>query len=115
MNRFDYSPQFKKDLKRLTKKYNSLPKDLRRLEIFLEQYPNGIGASFAVLHHRPSVCIIKARLACESLRARSLRVIYAYKESEKRIEFIELYFKGDKLREDELRIRDYLNDLDNLS
>ncbi|MBU2541931.1 hypothetical protein KJ785_00005 [Patescibacteria group bacterium] len=111
MNHFDYSLQFKKDLKRLTKKYNSLSKDLHRLEIFLEQYPGGVGVSFAVLHRQPFVCIIKARLACESLRAKFLRIIYAYKESEKRIEFIELYFKGDKEREDKGRIDEYLKSI----
>ena len=115
MKHFDYSAQFKKESKRLIKKYKSLPEDLRRLETFLDQYPSGIGASFAVLSRQPSVCIVKARLACESLRSKSLRVIYVYKESEKRIEFIEIYFKGDKSREDELRIKEYLNNLDTLN
>jgi len=114
MNHFNYSAQFKKDLKRLTKRYRSLPKDLRRLEIFLEQYPSGIGASFTVLHRKSSVCIIKARLACESLKAKSLRIIYAYiQESDSiefvEIEFVELYFKGDKEREDKNRIDSYLS------
>jgi len=35
-------------------------------------------------------------LACKYLRNSSLRVIYAYFIHERRVDFIELYFKGDK-------------------
>ena len=52
--------------------------------------------------------IIKARFFCKYLKCKSLRVVYAYYETEKRIVFIELFFKGDKEREDGERIRKYL-------
>jgi len=47
-------------------------------------------------------------MACRALRRRALRVIYAYFEQEQRIEFIEIYFKGDKENEDRKRIKEYL-------
>ncbi len=36
-----------------------------------------------------------------------IRIIYAYYESEDVIEFIEIYFKGDKANEDKKRIIKY--------
>ena len=53
--------------------------------------------------------IYKARkFACRSLKgkgsASGIRVIYAYFEAEDRIEFIEIYYKGDKENEDRERI-----------
>jgi len=49
-------------------------------------------------------------LACKYLRNSSLRVIYAYFIHERRVDFIELYFKGDKEREDGARINRYLRE-----
>ena len=53
--------------------------------------------------------IYKARkFACRSLKGRGvdsgIRVIYAYWEDKDRIEFVEIYFKGDKKNEDRDRI-----------
>ena len=53
--------------------------------------------------------IYKAKkFACRSLKGRGVdsgpRVIYAYWEDKDRIEFIEIYFKGDKENEDRDRI-----------
>jgi len=42
------------------------------------------------------------------LKGSSLRIIYAYFEEDQQIEFIELYFKGDKENEDRNRIKNYL-------
>jgi hypothetical protein len=70
----------------------------------------------AVLHIHKGVKIIKARMFCRSLRGSSLRIIYAYIFGRAEItfvgiEFIELYFKGNKQREDEERIKEYLRNL----
>lgn len=56
--------------------------------------------------------IYKARkFACKALKGRGamsgIRIIYAYYENEDVIEFIEIYFKGDKTNEDEKRIMKY--------
>jgi hypothetical protein len=63
---------------------------------------------FAVLHKNERLMIIKARFFCKYLKGKTLRVVYAYYEAEKKIVFIELFFKGDKGREDAGRIKDYL-------
>jgi len=59
--------------------------------------------------------IYKARkFACKSLKgigSRSgIRIIYAYYEKEDKIEFIEIYFKGDKEAEDRERILKHYKD-----
>jgi len=56
--------------------------------------------------------IYKARkFACKSLKgtgSRSgIRIIYAYYEKDDIIEFIEIYYKGDKENEDRERIKKY--------
>ena len=106
--RFEETPEFEKECKRLGKKYRSLPKDLELFKRLLEQFPKGTGNQMPILHQENDICIIKARLACETLRGSFLRVIYAYKESCVTIFFIELYYKGDKQAEDEARIQQFL-------
>ena len=64
----------------------------------------------SILTQTPSLLIVKARLACRYLRNSSLRVIYAYFIHERRVDFIELYFKGDKEREDGAGINRYLRE-----
>ena len=48
-------------------------------------------------------------MSCAYLRRDTLRVIYAYLPVQNQIEFIEIYFKGDKENENQKRIKDYLN------
>ena len=97
-------------MKRLTKKYKSLPRDIAIFERVLEQNPTGIGASFAIIRANESVQIVKARLACRTLRAKSLRIIYAYHKNINTFTYLEIYFKGDKENEDRARIEEYLKD-----
>jgi hypothetical protein len=56
--------------------------------------------------------LYKARkFACKSLKGRGvasgIRTTYAYYEKEDKIEFIEIYYKGDKENEDRERILKY--------
>lgn len=111
MNRFDSLPEFEKELKRLLKKYRTLHDDLEKLKQVLIVHPTGIGKNFTITHAEKHLKIIKARMACQTLRDRSLRVIYAYHEQEQKIEFIELYYKGDKVNEDRSRIYEYMRKL----
>lgn len=108
MSRFDRTPEFEKDFKRLGKKYRSLDEDLSLLEALLSKYPKGTGSKFAVLHETQDVVIVKARLACRTLRESSLRIIYAYHAGTITFVYIELYYKGDKANEDFERIKMYL-------
>lgn len=64
--------------------------------------------NFAILHQNKALLIIKARLFCKVLKGQTLRIICAYYKDRQIIEFIELYFKGDKENEDRERIKEYL-------
>lgn len=108
MSHFDQSPEFEKELKKLSKKYRSLPKDLKDLEGVLESCPTGLGKNFTIVHSAESVKIVKVRLACESLHDRTIRVVYAYHDNTFEFMYIEIYFKGDKENEDRMRIEKYL-------
>ncbi len=110
---FRQTGEFEKDLKRLLKKRRTLSDDLEEFKKIVGFQPLGIGKNFAIVTKQNSLVIVKARLFCRSLKGNSLRIIYAYIEKDLRIEligieFIELYFKGDKANEDRERIKEYL-------
>ena len=107
MSHFNKTPEFEKELSRLSKKYKSLHKDIADLEDVIRIFPTGSGKNFKILHSS-KIKIIKTRLACTSLRERSMRVIYAYRDDTVTFVYIEIYFKGDKENEDKERIDVYL-------
>lgn len=111
MSHFDQLPEFSREFKKLSKKYASLPEDLKKLERLITIHPVGFGTNFATLHQTSVVKIVKARLACKSLRNRSIRIIYAYHEETITFVHIEIYFKGNKENEDRERIEEYLRGL----
>lgn len=105
---FNETDEFSKDFKRLSKKYKSLPNDLLEFKKVVTAFPLGSGKHFVILHNLEQVKIIKARFFCRYLRGVSLRIIYAYQESIRIIDFIELYFKGEQENEDRNRIKEFL-------
>lgn len=113
MSHFNRLAEFEKEFSKLAKKYRSLPDDLEKLERLITLNPVGLGANFMIIHDVNAVKIVKARLACKSLRARSIRIIYAYHHNTLTFVHIEIYFKGDKANEDRERIADYIKNMDN--
>ncbi|MFH1714437.1 MAG: hypothetical protein ABH831_02500 [Candidatus Nealsonbacteria bacterium] len=105
---FNELPEFVKECKRLAKKYKSLPNDLQEFRNVISVVPLGNSKHFNIVTQTESVKIFKARFFCRYLKGSSLRVIYAYIEEQKKVEFIEMYFKGDKENEDRERIKEYL-------
>lgn len=111
-------PEFARELKRLAKKYRSLPDDLDVLKKTL-QVPEmhvrirGGGKHWVCVHRSEKVCVYKIRLACRYLRSTELRLVYARHLQEPRTVFLELYYKGDKENEDRERIRDYISIAEN--
>lgn len=118
-------PEFEKDLKKL-KRFSSLEEDLRifikvALNAFHKQnidnraifHISNLGLpSNASIGGIRSPKIYKAKkFACKSLKGKGvqsgIRVIYAYHKEEDWIEFIEIYYKGDKGNEDRERIKRY--------
>jgi len=109
--KFDELPEFQKECRILAKKYKSLDDDLKEFRNVVSVVPIGNSKHFAVIIKNKLIYIIKARLFCRYLKGSSLRVVYAYFEEEQRIEFIEVYFKGDKENENNNRIFAYLTNL----
>jgi len=111
-------PAFDKDIKKLTKKYPTLEGDLetfidKELKLFhkLKIDNKGVFQIPGLGFESPKVYKGK-KFACRSMKGKGsqsgIRVIYAYIESEDRIELIEIYYKGDKENEDRGRILESL-------
>lgn len=103
--------EFKKDLKRLLKKYRTLENDLDVIKKVLVVQPDERPPfSYRINDLGIESCIIKVKkIASRSLKGRGVnsgfRLIYAHFEKEQRIVFIELYHKNDKENEDRERIK----------
>ncbi len=108
MSHFNVTTKFEKEFKRFLKKYKTLDDDFEKFKKILVSAPTGVGKNFIIIHSTKKIKILKARMACRALQAHSLRIVYSYFQEEQRIEFIELYFKGDKENEDYGRIKEYL-------
>ena len=110
---FDEIIEFRKDHKKLIKKYRSLPDDLEQIKKILSVEPDAAPPfSYRIEGLKIKTCIIKVRkITCRSLKTRGvssgLRLIYAYFKNEKRIVFIEIYHKNEKPNEDRVRITKY--------
>ena len=110
-------PEFEKDFKKILKRFRTLESDLNnfintQLRIFhkLELDNKGIVEIPGLGIEYPK--IYKARkFACKSLKGTGsksgIRIIYAYYEKENIIEFIEIYYKGDKEGEERNRLKKY--------
>ena len=108
MSTFSSLPEFEKELKKLSKKYPSLQGDIEDIKPVLVSSPTGIGKNFTIIHADQAVKVVKVRIQCESLRSRSIRLVYAYHHNTIEFMYIELYFKGDKENEDYERISQYI-------
>ena len=110
-------PGFESDFKKLSKKFRTLKEDL---DIFINTqlklyhklgidnkgiYPlSDLGIEY------PRIYKVK-KFACKSLKgkgvASGIRIIYAYYKNDDVIEFIEIYYKGNKVNENRGRILKY--------
>lgn len=111
MSHFNQLPEFDKEFSKLSKKYPSLVEDLKKFEKILAINPVGFGVNFVTIHHTEELRIVKARLACKSLRDRSIRIIYAHHNDTLTFMYVEIYFKGNKENEDRARIVEYIKGL----
>ena len=117
MIKYEETQEFKKDFKKLLKRFKSLAEDLATLkkaviEIYHLKNIDNLstfeiqGFSFGEF----SFWKIK-KIACKSLKGRGvksgLRIIYKYYKNIAKVVFIEIYFKGDKENEDKERIKRY--------
>jgi mRNA-degrading endonuclease RelE of RelBE toxin-antitoxin system len=117
MIEYEKADDFKKDFKKLAKRFVSLPGDLETVKkavIELRHLKNINNLSTFEIPGFSSEGLsfwkIK-KFACRSLKGRGcqsgLRVIYSWCENSYRVVFLEIYFKGDKENEDRERIRKF--------
>lgn len=114
MIKYEEIAEFRKDLKRLVKRFSSLPEDLVVVKKNVIELRHVLGidnlGTFEI-PGMPNIWKVK-KFACKSLKGRGnksgIRVIYDLRLSEHRVVLLEIYFKGDKVNEDRERIRAYL-------
>ncbi len=110
---FEELAEYKKDFKRLNKKYKTLDADMAELQKVLTVLPDDDAPfSFRINGLGIETCVIKVKkIACRALKNKGvnsgLRLIYAWFETEARIVFVELYHKNEKENEDRERILKY--------
>ncbi len=108
MMNYKSTQEFSKDFKKLFKKYKTLKQDLDNFKGRFPEIDLFGNKNFAIFYDNGRTKIIKARFFCRYLKGKTLRIIFAYYSNEKIVEFIEIYFKGNKEREDQDRIKEYL-------
>jgi mRNA-degrading endonuclease RelE of RelBE toxin-antitoxin system len=119
--KYETTAEFDKDLKKLCKKYRSLPDDIEVLKkAAIELYHLQRIDSNAIFPV-PGFCTeaVKSykikKFASKSFKGKGaktgLRLIYIFLSAEKRVIFIEIYFKGVKENEDKGRLQSYLGQL----
>jgi len=112
---YEESAEFKKDLKKLVKRFPSLPEDLltvKKAVIELRHLKNINNLSTfeipGLASKELSFWKIK-KFACKSLKGRGvksgIRVTYSWCIGSSKVVFIEIYFKGDKENEDKDRFK----------
>ena len=109
MATFQELPEFEREIKKLSKKYPTIVSDIEDIKPVLLVCPTGIGKNFTIIKSLENIKIVKVRIHCESLRSRTIRLIYSYREDKIEFMYIEVYFKGSKENEDKSRIEEYLN------
>lgn len=106
---FSESDEFKKEFKKLAKKYPTLEDDFEVVKKIIAATPEGNGAKHwnRLKYDETENCVMKMRMMCRSVRGSQFRLIYFYNGEIVKVLFIELYFKGDKERENTKRIDDF--------
>ena len=120
-NEVTFLPEFEKDFKKFAKRFRTLSEDIQNFieaqlkllhkdkidNLGVVRIPN-LGAEYPLIY--------KARkFACKALKGKGansgIRIIYAHFADKDKIEFVEIYYKGDQENEDRERILSYLKDL----
>jgi mRNA-degrading endonuclease RelE of RelBE toxin-antitoxin system len=113
--KISHVPEFEKNLKKLMKRFSSLEEDLRMfIKVAMNAFHKQKIDGRAIFHisdlgiHSPKIYKGK-KFACKALKGKGaqsgIRIIYAYHQEEDRIEFIEIYDKGNQESEDRDRVK----------
>ena len=113
--------KFDKDFKKLKKKFQTLHEDFKvfidtSLKLFHEKGIEQDIRKFTETNGGKLIIYKARKFACRSLKGKGsrsgIRVIYAFYPDNNKIEFIEIYFKGEKENEDKKRIEEYLKQIE---
>ncbi len=115
MIKYNETTEFQKDLKRLTKKFRSLPEDfetVKKAVIELYHVKNIDNLSTFEIpgytNKETSFWKIK-KFACRALKGRGVKsgicVIYKLNDKEQKVTFIEMYYKSEQENENYKRIK----------
>lgn len=116
---YSETSEFARDFKKLLKKFPSLAEDLAivkqyDIELFHCQKfdKHGIFKIENIGNSEDLQFFKIKKFACRALKGRGsksgIRVIYAFHCENCKVDFIEIYFKGEKENEDRERIKEYL-------
>ncbi len=119
--KYEETFEFQKDFKKYSKKFKTLTGDLeiaKRNAIELFHIRKIDNQSVFLIPNFCSkelqICKVK-KFSCRALKGRGIksgiRVIYAFFPKILKVDFIEMYYKGDKNMEDRGRIKQYLKSL----
>ena len=110
---FANTPEFQKDLKRLRKKYRSLNQDIAVVKQAIAALPTGDGSKHWVVKNKvEDTYVMKMRMMCRSVKGAQFRLVYGYNQKTVTVLCLELYYKGDQVRETSDRIDEYLKRVD---
>jgi mRNA-degrading endonuclease RelE of RelBE toxin-antitoxin system len=109
--------EFKKDFKKLSKKFKTLENDLKIFvsTALVAQHIKKVNITGIYLISgfcRDDIMVFKVtKFACRALKGRGsksgIRIIYAFDKTTKKVTFLEIYFKGNKPKENQERIKKY--------
>ena len=121
---FNESPEFQKDVKRLAKKWRSIPSDIEAAKVYIKPLYENLsddvnvqvyrdeffsGKRAAILRSKDDTEVIKMRLDVADLgRNDKVPLLFTAVKSNGTITFIELYAKNEKARENTQRIKKYM-------
>ena len=122
---FSEAPEFKKDVKRLSKKWRSIPDDIEAAKVHILPLYVSLDKNVSIENYRQAFFnnkkatilqssdgfeVVKIRLDVESLGSNNkVRLVFTAIQSDNSILFVELYAKNEKPREDNRRIKKYLS------
>jgi len=118
---YKQTKEFEQDLKRLLKKFPSLVEDIKTAKSFTIELFHLQKLNKQAIFPIPNFCTEELKIcklkkfACKALKGRGvksgIRIIYAFYVKTNSVDFIEIYFKGEKEIEDKERIKEYLASL----
>lgn len=118
---YKQTDDFEKDFKRLLKKFPTLNEDIEEAKVFAINLFHLQNMGRKAIFPIPDFCSKEVKIyklkkfACKSFKGRGvrsgIRIIYAFYEEFLQVDFIEIYFKGNKENEDFERIKNYLKNM----